>query len=99
MPRDFTPLKNNEVQTKEIGLLSQSGLDFLIADPEELVRFMKVSGYDPDALRASIDTPELNLAIMSYFASNEPSLLAMCANANIDVTRFMRCWNQQNAPN
>ncbi len=83
--------------TQETSTLAQHCLDYLVSDPEELVRFMGNSGYDPDALRAAIDTLELNMALLNYFATNEAAMLAMCANANINPTRFMRCWNQHNA--
>lgn len=80
----------------QISILSEAGFDFLLNDPEELSRFMNISGYDPDTLRASVDTLEFDLAILNYFASNEPALLAMCANKGIQAAEFMRIWHKQN---
>ena len=77
--------------------LAQSCQDFLFSDPEELVRFMKTTGFGPDSLRTALGTPELELAVFNYFANNEPALLAMCANKNINITHFMQIWNQLNA--
>lgn len=83
--------------SKEIVLLGEYCLDYLISDTEELARFMNLSGYNPQTLRDSIDTAELQTALLNYFASNEAALLAMCANAGIKTSRFMTCWGRQNA--
>ena len=80
----------------KIADMARAGLDYLIADPQELNRFMNATGYEPDSLRAALDSSELNMAIMSYFAGNESSLLAMCANSDINPSAFMRCWQQLN---
>ena len=81
---------------QQISILSEAGFSFLLNDPEELSRFMSVSGYDPTSLRASIDSHEFDLAILNYFASNEPALLAMCANKDIQAAEFMKVWHKQN---
>jgi len=81
-------------QTSQSTKMAEAGLNFLLNDPEELLRFMNVSGYNPNSLRASIATPELDMAIISYLAANEPALLAMCANSKINISSFMSCWHQ-----
>lgn len=73
--------------------LAQAGLSYLAADPKELARFMSATGYDPDQLRLAIGSSDLDMALMDYFAANEPALLAMCANMNLDVARFMAAWH------
>jgi len=83
------PSKDEANQNHQGKILSDAGLSFLLNTPEELLRFMDVSGYDPDNLRQALTTPELELAILSYFAGNEPALLAMCANSGIKPSRFM----------
>lgn len=70
-------------------ILSEAGLDFLLGNPGELLNFMNVSGYDPDSMRESLATPQMELAIFAYFAENEPALLAMCANSGISPSMFM----------
>lgn len=85
--------KNHQLETDAV---CSMGLDFLLNNPEELLRFMNNSGYDPDSLRSAITSDELQLAILSYFAANEPVLLSMCANAQIEPSRFMNCWNNHN---
>ncbi|MCB9993981.1 MAG: DUF3572 family protein [Hyphomicrobiaceae bacterium] len=66
----------------------------LLAEPEELARFMQASGYTPETLRRAIDSPELGTALIDYFAQNEALLLALCANAAIDPAHFMRVWSR-----
>lgn len=83
--------------SEETALLGAHCLDYLLSDTEELARFMNISGYSPQTLRDSIDSVELQSALLSYFANNEAALLAMCANAGIKTSRFMTCWGQQNA--
>jgi len=76
--------------------LAEPGINYLLADSEELTRFMLATGYDPDSLRLGFGSRELAVAVMDYFAANEAALLAMCANANLDVKEFMSCWRQLN---
>ena len=56
---------------QETRTLAQHCLDYLIADPEELVKFMGTAGYGPDSLRSAMNTPELDMALLTYFASSE----------------------------
>ncbi|VAW13538.1 hypothetical protein MNBD_ALPHA11-1448 [hydrothermal vent metagenome] len=88
---------DNAHQLHQGKILSEAGLGFLLNDPEELLRFMDISGYNPDSLRQALTSPELELAILSYFANNEPALLAMCANSGIKPSRFMSFVQNQGA--
>jgi hypothetical protein len=71
-------------------------LGYLAENPEELVRFMDVSGYDPASLRAAVSSRDLSAGLIDYFAQNEPLLLAFCANAGITPERFMGVWQKLN---
>ena len=71
-------------------------LGYLAENPEELLAFMQHAGLDPAALRAAVGTPALQRGLVDYFASNEPILLALCANANIAPDDFMRVFHQIN---
>lgn len=82
---------------RQLTELSKAGIGYLASDPEELARFMNASGYDPDGLRGALGTRALALAVMDYFAANEPALLAMCANSDLTVDEFMRLWQKLNA--
>ena len=76
--------------------MAEAGLHYLSSDAQELARFMGTTGFDPDGLRDAIGSEELAVALMDYFATNEPALLAMCANSGIRVEMFMRLWHAQN---
>lgn len=71
-------------------------LGYLAENPEELLAFMQHAGLDPDALRSAVGTPALQRGLVDYFASNEPILLALCANAAISPEDFMRVFHQIN---
>ena len=68
----------------------------LAEDPAQLAEFMNATGYDPAALRQSIGSPQLASGLIDYFASNEPLLLALCANNNLKPEEFMRVWQRLN---
>lgn len=85
-------IQNDDLKSK----MAESALAHLVSDPEELVRFMQLSGYSPDLLRESLDSSEFKSAVIGYFAQNEPLLLAMCANSGLTPNDFMRVWNKEN---
>ncbi len=95
----FTPRSpqiENQKKTGQYEQFAQAGFAYLVADPKELARFMSATGYDANRLRCEIGSVELDMALMDYFAANEPALLAMCSNMKLDVTRFMACWQRIN---
>ena len=57
---------------------------------------MQFAGLDPDMLRRSVGSPGLQLGLIDYFASNEPILLALCANSGLSPEQFMRVWHRLN---
>jgi hypothetical protein len=89
MPRVETPMITP-------ASLADSCLGFLAENPEELFAFMQFAGLDPDSLRASVGTQSLQLGLLDYFASNEPILLALCANAGLSPEDYMRVWYRLN---
>lgn len=84
-------------ETSELLSIGGYCLDWLASDVAELERFMALAGYSPQALRQSVGTESLAAGLVDYFGRNEPLLLAMCANANIEVNRVMRVWHRLNA--
>ena len=76
--------------------LADACLGYLAENPEELLAFMQYAGLDPAALRGSVGTPALQRGLIDYFASNEPILLALCANAGTSPEQFMRVWHRLN---
>lgn len=71
-------------------------LGYLAEAPEELLSFMQFAGLDPAGLRRAVGTPTLQHGLIDYFASNEPILLAFCANSSMSPESFMRLWHKLN---
>lgn len=84
------------VESNELLTVGEACLNWLASDVEELERFMGLAGYSPQRLRESVGTRALSEGLLDYFVRNEPQLLAMCANANLDVNRVMRLWHGLN---
>ena len=76
--------------------LADMCLGFLAENPEELGNFMAVTGYAPVSLRNAVGSDSLGRGLIDYFASNEPLLLALCANQNLSPDSFMRVWAKLN---
>jgi len=91
----FPKPKANE-KASEYKQFAEAGISYLAADPAELNRFMVATGYDPARLRTALGSDEMDRAIVDYFAANEAALLAMCANMNLEVERFMATWHRLN---
>lgn len=93
-PRDFKAVQpETRINARTIAELC---LAHLAQDPEQLAGFMGTTGYTPDALRAALGGEQLRLALIDYFAQNEPLLLALCANNRLDPADFMRVWAKLN---
>lgn len=86
----------DRIDTTELLAVGEACLNWLASDVEELERFMALAGYSPQRLRESVGTRVLAEGLIDYFGRNESQLLAMCANANINVERVMRLWHALN---
>ena len=71
-------------------------LGYLAENPEELLAFLHHAGLDPVALRGALGSEALQRGLVDYVASNEPILLALCANSAISPEDFMRVFHQIN---
>jgi hypothetical protein len=63
--------------------LAIAALEFLAGAPEELARFLALSGIDPGAIRAAAAEPGFLGGVLAYVAGNERTLLAFAASAGI----------------
>ena len=89
-------MPRSERAEPSLGPLADACLGYLAEHPEELLAFMQYAGLDPDALRHSVGSPALQRGLVDYFASNEPILLALCANSGLSPEEFMRVWHRLN---
>jgi hypothetical protein len=90
------PVPRSETTESSATSLAEACLGYLAENPEELLAFMQFAGLDPDALRRSVGSSALQRGLIDYFASNEPILLALCANSGISPEQFMRVWHRLN---
>lgn len=86
----------NKRTEPDVAALADACLGYLAENPEELLAFMQQAGLDPQSLRAAMGTSRLQHGLIDHFASNEPILLALCANAGWTPETFMRVWHRLN---
>ena len=58
------------------GVIALEALAFVVADDEELGRFLGLSGLSRDELRASADSPDTLRAVFEYVMGHEPTARA-----------------------
>lgn len=63
--------------------IALQALAFVAQDARLLQRFLDLSGYTPDSLRAGVGSPELSVAVLDFLLGHEPDLLAFCADAGL----------------
>lgn len=64
--------------------IAVNGLLELTQDPETIGRFMSQTGVDPGDLRSLVESPEFLAAVLEFMCSQEPLLLAFCANHKLN---------------
>jgi hypothetical protein len=65
------------------GELAINALGFIAADPEELSRFLALTGIDPGAIRAAAAEPGFLGGVLAHIAGNERTLVTFAAQAGI----------------
>jgi hypothetical protein len=63
--------------------LAVAALGFIAADPEQLSRFLALSGIDAAAIRTAAAEPGFLGGVLAYIAGNERTLLAFAAQAGV----------------
>lgn len=76
--------------------LADTCFSHLVANPEQLAEFMGAAGYDGARLRAALGSQSLQRGLLDYVATNEPLMLAICANSGMSPDRFMAVWHRLN---
>jgi hypothetical protein len=92
-PPSRTPLPRHHPQTGEAKAAAQrldaarelaiAALEFIVDVPEEMSRFLALSGIDPGAIRTAAAEPGFLGGVLAYIAGNERTLLAFAATAGI----------------
>src|ERR1700674_58275 len=63
--------------------LAVQALSFLAADPEQLSRFLALSGIGPDSIRAAAAQPEFLAGVLAHLAQDDALLVAFAAEAGV----------------
>jgi hypothetical protein len=63
--------------------LAIAALGFMAGAPEELSRFLALTGIAPDAIRAAAAEPGFLGGVLAYIAGNERTLVTFAAHAGI----------------
>ncbi len=61
-----------------------NALQYLAGDEEQLRCFLTLTGCNIADLRSNASSSEFQAALLDFFLSNEPTLLAFCAQYSID---------------
>lgn len=64
--------------------IALQALAFLVEDEEKLSRFMAITGFSAENLKAEASKQAFQAAIIEYLMSDESLLLVFCAHANVD---------------
>ena len=65
-------------------MLAIRALGYLAGDPEQLARFLALTGIAPEDLRAAATQASFLSGVLDFFMGDEPTLLAFAASAGID---------------
>ena len=63
--------------------LAIQALNFLATDPEQLSRFLALSGLDPGSIRAAAAQPEFLAGVLAHLAQDEALLVGFAAEAGV----------------
>lgn len=72
--------------------LAIAALGYIAGAPEELSRFLALTGIAPDAIRAAAAEPGFLGGVLGYIAGNERMLLAFAAQSGIAPEEVEKAW-------
>jgi hypothetical protein len=58
-------------------------LGYIASDPEQLSRFLALTGIDPGAIRAAAEEPGFLAGVLTYISGNERTLVAFATHAGV----------------
>jgi hypothetical protein len=75
--------QNDSTRREAAETLAISALAFLAADPEQLDRFLAVTGMGPENIRAAARDPGFLAGVLDHLAAHEALLVAFAQQAGI----------------
>ena len=76
------------MQRSEAETLALKGLAWLAGKPDALLRFLDVSGLEPDELKARAGDPELLAAVMDFLLAEDALAAAFCGDEGVDAEQL-----------
>ena len=73
---------------EEAEMLAIEGLQYIAGDPEQLNRFLALTGIAPSDLRDAATSDNFLSGVLDYFMGDEATLLAFAASRNCDPARI-----------
>jgi hypothetical protein len=70
--------------------IAVKALTYLSQDPELLGQFLALSGMDPASLRAVINEPSFQAAMLDFLMSNDDTLLAFASNHSLTPEEILK---------
>ena len=80
--------KRSPVGMDEAETLGAAALEFLSREPSRLVRFMSLTGLQPEDLIARADTRDMQAALIEHLLADESLLLVFAAEASAAPERI-----------
>jgi hypothetical protein len=73
-------LEGRQDAARELAIVA---LGYIASDPEQLSRFLALTGIDPSAIRAAAEEPGFLAGVLTYISGNERTLVAFAAHAGV----------------
>jgi hypothetical protein len=70
--------------------LAIQALAFLADDPQELGRFLALTGIEPNEIRAAAQEPGFLAGVLEYICAHEPLLLAFARDKDLEPSEIDR---------
>ena len=77
-------------RTDAAAALAIAALGFIAGEPEQLGRFLALSGIGPDSLRSAAREPNFLLGVLDHVAGDEALLIAFASQSGIDPGEVAR---------
>lgn len=75
--------KSSTIDRESAEALALQGLTFLASDPSRMLHFLKLTGLQPDEVRAQAGSADLSLAVLEHLAGDESLLLVFAASHDV----------------
>ncbi len=72
------------MQSLDAEIVALKALTFLAQSPDDLERFVALSGITPETLRARADDPEILAAVVDFLLADDARITGLCDSLAID---------------